>query len=958
MGTYSTLDNTPPTVALEFVNDKDDQVNPPADTSIRLVFSESILGMEPDATGKYYPVTLYDKYIATVNATGEDKVEKLNQFVNTLQKHVVLHEIDDEGEDVIAATPTVDGTKNQENANWVVDYKYATVTRDGKHMVITFPTTTDKSVSALNLQSGGTYYFQLTGIADTSEAYNMLDGTTTGSKRMNNFTTASAQIYLRNLDNLESIEYGGQEIPIHVAFEVNPHDTNMVTDDLFWDMILWSDLPLEFRLYRRDIDNSTGVSVPGEWKLLDLKDGDPVAEISTRGGTSKGISLQTVFNYPRADTTRSYERLHATTNHVYEYAIEFTKVNGKDDSATWNDTVTITVSAASGTISSLSNLGQNYISRDRWLAQDSFASIGYVTKTQGDELVIEKRLPNTKAPEFSGNYPTFTTKETSATVTLALDTVPGEVDWVVVKQGSGGKLDPTTRLEPDNSDSTEIRGVHAIEVPTSGGDTYKQGVNIYRDSDGVHSDADKNLSHADHSSCELVATHKAGASKKSPELTSPEKTDIVNPVLGGYTGAKSGSYTYDSSTAGQFEITDLESLTDYYIYFVLRNGGEESRVYVYQFTTKDVETPIITLTNKSPEAEIKTSTDAEVWYALIPNDRLPELLTQDFWKAAGKDAPNSTVANYKVIDAMINPCNNKGKSYFDQYAPASLKFEVYYYIHGRNDSSYWTDMGNSSKFKADIAQTVYLNNLDPYPQEYYLVTTAWNVNLVATDLDVNDPNNFVGDAYGFKALSSIYLIDHDPPAYKSSYTDADGTMKVQLEIDDSKVKAKSGFETITDTTNPDNAGNSYLYHPEYYLFSGTITLTFTRPLYLVTGNDRKIIVMRGSNDTNAFDSTTMVSALDLVSGSAAIKCAVGRASSVGSDGKYVATDTFVFTFTDAVLRDGSEFTFPSTDSTIASATSASTSQRLKLIFDSRAFTGRTNNVFGTEYYPGFIVTAE
>jgi hypothetical protein len=181
-------------------------------------------------------------------------------------------------------------------------------------------------------------------------------------------------------------------------------------------------------------------------------------------------------------------------------------------------------------------------------------------------------------------------------------------------------------------------------------------------------------------------------------------------------------------------------------------------------------------------------------------------------------------------------------------------------------------------------------------------------------------------------------------------------MKVKLEI--SGYKVKDGFESITNITqDPDNIKNSYLYHPEYYKFSGSITLTFTRPLYLVTGNERKIIVM-GTSANAQFDPKTMVSAMDLIGGSVAQDCSIGKYSSTDSDGKFVATDTFVFTFKDTVLVDGSTFTFPSTDSTIASATSASTSQRVELTFNSRAFTGMNTTLFGTEYSPGFIVTVK
>lgn len=70
-------------------------------------------------------------------------------------------------------------TTAADNTNWVIDYRYATVTLDADsgEMIVTFPYNKDKpKESAINLSSGVTYYFELSGIVDTSVAENAMVG--------------------------------------------------------------------------------------------------------------------------------------------------------------------------------------------------------------------------------------------------------------------------------------------------------------------------------------------------------------------------------------------------------------------------------------------------------------------------------------------------------------------------------------------------------------------------------------------------------------------------------------------------------------------------------------------------------------------------------------------------------------------------------------------------------------
>ena len=65
--------------------------------------------------------------------------------------------------------------------------------------MVTFPTKDDKTQSALNLRSGATYYFEVQGIADTSETKNVM-----GFTKLDPFTTVFAQVNLSPGSNTET----------------------------------------------------------------------------------------------------------------------------------------------------------------------------------------------------------------------------------------------------------------------------------------------------------------------------------------------------------------------------------------------------------------------------------------------------------------------------------------------------------------------------------------------------------------------------------------------------------------------------------------------------------------------------------------------------------------------------------------------------------------------------------
>ena len=247
----NTLDNQPPTVKQEFTHDGTDSGKTPTpypDTSIRLVFSESVKGKTQDGAGK--PVNndfkaLYDKML---QAPAADKDAAWTALANALRSHIKLYYRPVSGQPTLVAEKTAD----VKPANWVIDYRYATVTLDADsgEMIVTFPYNKDKpDESAINLSSGVTYYFELSGIVDTSVAENAMVGSR-GVTKLPEFTTIDAQLVF------SAVQSSGQLPDTNdpdMTFRLSPVTAASVNENVLWDMVIWSTKSLSFKLYSREV---------------------------------------------------------------------------------------------------------------------------------------------------------------------------------------------------------------------------------------------------------------------------------------------------------------------------------------------------------------------------------------------------------------------------------------------------------------------------------------------------------------------------------------------------------------------------------------------------------------------------------------------------------------------------------------------------------------------------------
>ena len=97
-----------------------------------------------------------------------DRAE-MEEFADMLKKHIRLYVRPATGQPVEATERTAANAAT--TPDWLIDYRYATVTEEDGKTVVTFPTKTGaaKDTSALNLASGATYYFRLEGIFDRAQ---------------------------------------------------------------------------------------------------------------------------------------------------------------------------------------------------------------------------------------------------------------------------------------------------------------------------------------------------------------------------------------------------------------------------------------------------------------------------------------------------------------------------------------------------------------------------------------------------------------------------------------------------------------------------------------------------------------------------------------------------------------------------------------------------------------------
>ena len=583
--------------------------------------------------------------------------------------------------------------------NWTINYENVVIKQEDGKTVVVFPGSGGSADAALNLQSGATYYFEIEAgkIADTSESKNVM-----GKVTLDKFTTVFAQVNISTVNQAEITVGSGPDNKktVNAVWKLDPVTTDKVGDFIDWDMLIWTDTNLSFNLYR----STDG----GPWEQLNKK-GEVTITLSSATEGFLGVSLTKDF-LKVGETMTDFDPLNELKEgQTYEYAMEFTSVNGERDKQAWNGRVNIRVNVVAGKDNDLRMMATS-VTEQNWM--DTVVNGDLTDIGLPKDFTLKVPFSDQSIPEFTSGYPKFTPGATDAQMELLLNR-PGTVYYVVAPKG-----DILTTDKDGNNYKDEP---HYSSLPTEGDNTITM-----------------------------------------PSFNQPQVMDILNPEK---SYSKNPSIKYDNtacqSSVVKLSVEDLSPQTDYIVYFVIQNTAQNySEVQCYRFTTTDVGTPYITLNNQSPDVQFKTSESSELNYVLVAYNQIPDFLKGKFATEANMDQEDlkkfqssGLNQNMTILEALIETVRqgsgNEGPSVFDMYAKASLRDRVGKLIR-RNQSgdSMTTVASGPISLEKNVPQVKQF-------EQYMNMNTLYYCLAVARNKD--------GTEDGFKAIGGVNIPDNDPP---------------------------------------------------------------------------------------------------------------------------------------------------------------------------------------------------
>ena len=442
------LDSEGPTVEQEFTHDGTDNhknLTPYPDTSIRLVFSESVQGVR-DVDGKQVYSNFLELYKTAVSSVGAEKEKAEKALAEALKAHIALYYKPISGQPV-QVKDRMDGIGD----DWVIDYRKAVVELDPSgsgQMIITFPHHSTMDKSGLNLASGATYYFELQGIADTSPAANRMEGNR-GVTKLQEFTTIDAQMIFSRGSATGSVN--DKDVVFDMNFRLTPETASSVEADVKWDLLFWSKSNAKFELYYHDVGQE-------KWKLV------CEAEFKTTTQTPEvGLSAARA-----ADTDGAEPYAFAALREAKdgEYGIVVTELNGSKVREDWSGTVSIDVVPVAGDEGSLSVLANSNLTPESY--KNHQAGI-YKVKEIGvpAKYTVSRPFRDTAPPTFIDGYPTFEPGDSGANMNIQLSRNNAMYYYVVTEVGniSTTLTDGIVITKEDNWDKLPDSGlVNALPI--------------------------------------------------------------------------------------------------------------------------------------------------------------------------------------------------------------------------------------------------------------------------------------------------------------------------------------------------------------------------------------------------------------------------------------------------------------------------------------------------------------
>lgn len=877
MITIHTQDTQAPVVTQEFTKTGDQEGKEPMpDTDVKIVFSEGI----QDDGGEIF-LELYQTSQDQSKPVSERDAARL-RLAELLREDVKLYD-----SATYPHTLVPEKDPNRPGDVWI-DYRDVEVFMKDGSTIFLF-----KNGKNLSLSSGGTYYFEVSNIADTSNAKNMIKP---NPQKLPEFTTVFAEVNLTNQGLSVAPNQHGQEVRVDMSFQMHPVSTGSVDDSIFYDVFLWSNSIIKFDIYARIVDEKgtvqdhkkddmlgqSGNAPDGNgWVLL----GNMSLTPDTSGKESVGASVHRAI---AAD--QPFPQLNSLKDGLtYEYAISLTQVGTLTDPSTWSDRVTIGVTIPAGPEVNVGNLS-TLINQSTWkeylelgLNKGGVNAIG-----DPDDFEIFKQFTDTKVPSFATVYPTFDPGDAFVTMHLQLDR-PGTIYYAIAPiQKVGGPYQPALETKDNQNPAQNV-------MPNPG--------NV-QDNTGKYPPLG------------------GGDGVKYPQLSAPVNLDIYQPNFSS-SRIKTGTKTLKTGIA-DVRVDELEPETIYYAYFVLKGNSQNlSDVYCLQFTTQNVKTPVVTLNENSPRVDVKTTTPAEVSWILYAYDETFSMLNESFYgyiQAEKQAAYQKEWTTYfpNMDPASGNPANNKntyqtptvldallasmpgGKSVFDELANDIAREEVLGRIQGQITGGVEYAGRGELTLKENTPTPVDCTKFMTQETQYYFLAAARNTQ---------------GSIYGFKAVGNVHMPDKQPPQFLSSQTTL------------SMLAAPIGSDPL-DPKSYVKGPSLWKADPSGYYYRGSVNIKFDEPIYQL------ILEPDGTKKLTKVTKDNIVSLL-------------GNSGDITLEAKRDIQNIISLDFTGA--KHGSVIYFFNVG-TISDGNSNATKQTLTLVFDA------TRKTADGEPDPGWVAT--
>lgn len=855
-----TLDTVKPKLLpLEFSNAEES--GPWANSDVRIVFSEQVKG-GPAATK-----TFVDYYNDVLSAT---TTETRNAAKETLGKVLAacikMYTWSREGEKEL--TPRQDGAGD----DWVIDWREAIVSQrtDGS-VVINLP-----SGTAIRMTGGVTYFFRYSNIYDDAYTPNILEGITANKDYYDQerFTTIYAKVLMDKNPDVLVPTVGGRPIRMDRLIDIDPQSTSNVAATEYWDMVIWSDVSLNFEVYRMTTKtNADGTTEASAWEQVTNE-----ISIVTTSNRGRAISL----NEEKCDSYINAHGQYETVvkgldeNTVYTYGIHVTYFNSsyETDRAVvpeyWSGTVNFEFSVIAGNQSDIGEIAGQVENRYKEYVEDGpVNAIGVAVDTQKNRLVYAKTFIDQRAPSFDDNYPMLTAGSSTLYMEVSLSPMGGTVYYVVAPAYKSSRIptsvkdgNTTIMITAANDGSQIVFGPNDDEAERSRTIADYYGENHYKTYIPINgTDRDNNP--------EYIYFRSGGSGNRQYKYNAPT-ADLIMKGKNEYTSPEIQAGKFDvGRSVTPYTVTGLSPSTDYYVYLVVEGANATNNIVeIYRIRTDEAEPPVIAISSSFTSATMTPNDFVDLDYALMSSTTLNEQKWAKgtyYWcdKFDDNTAAHHTGSGRtcdggcggeerSVLWALINrPGGSSDQTNFTLYAPDALKKEVADFLTGneKNGLSGVIDSGTKTYNPSTQTGGVFADFKTVLPQyeegkenlnTYVLLAVAINHNLALSTTDAK--------YYGFAAVEGLRHQNLEAPRFSAEEKACIGLNGIPSAYWTVECTGTSiGNWGITNETNrTDDIRRNDMF------FKGTVTVGFSAPIYQVDPNtsDRRAILGNEVDTTN------------------------------------------------------------------------------------------------------------